>query len=52
METDSVGDNELIAWVRGDNVRSNALKEVGLFEPARDDNAFRRLWKDGHYFPS
>ncbi|MBC6405676.1 MAG: DUF2791 family P-loop domain-containing protein [Rhodospirillales bacterium] len=39
----SIGDNEMIAWVRGDNVRSNALKGVGLFEPARDDNAFRRL---------
>ena len=39
----SVSDNELIAWVRGDNVRSSALKSVGLFEPARDDNAFRRL---------
>jgi hypothetical protein len=38
-----VTDNELIAWVRGDNVRSNPLKSMGLFEPARDDNAFRRL---------
>ena len=40
---DSVGDSEIISWVRGDNVRSNALKSVGLFEAARDDNAFRRL---------
>lgn len=40
---DSVIDNEMIAWIRGDNVRSTALKNVGLFEPARDDNAFRRL---------
>ena len=39
----SVGDSEIIAWVRGDNVRSSALRSVGLFEPARDDNAFRRL---------
>ena len=39
----SVGDGEIIAWVRGDNVRSSALRGVGLFEPARDDNAFRRL---------
>lgn len=39
----SVGDNELISWVRGDNVRSSSLKSQGLFEPARDDNAFRRL---------
>lgn len=36
-------DSELIAWVRGDNVRSAALKAEGLFEPVRDDNAFRRL---------
>lgn len=36
-------DSELISWVRGDNVRSNSLKNIGLFEPARDDNAFRRL---------
>lgn len=40
---ESVVDNELIAWVRGDNVRSTALKATGLFEPVRDDNAFRRL---------
>ncbi len=40
---EAVIDNEIIAWVRGDNVRSSALKNVGLFEPARDDNAFRRL---------
>lgn len=41
--TDAVSDNELIAWVRGDNARSSALRNTGLFEPARDDNAFRRL---------
>ena len=39
----SVGDSEIISWVRGDNVRSSGLRSVGLFEPARDDNAFRRL---------
>lgn len=39
----AVSDNELISWVRGDNVRSTSLKSMGLFEPARDDNAFRRL---------
>jgi hypothetical protein len=39
----AVSDNELISWVRGDNVRSAPLKAMGLFEPARDDNAFRRL---------
>jgi hypothetical protein len=40
---DAVSDSELIAWVHGDQVRSNTLKHLGLFEPARDDNAFRRL---------
>lgn len=41
--SDSVGDSELISWIKGDSVRSTALKNLGLFEPARDDNAFRRL---------
>jgi hypothetical protein len=41
--SEAVIDHELICWIRGDNVRSNALKNMGLFEPARDDNAFRRL---------
>ena len=40
---DAVSDNNLIAWIRGDNVRSGTLKDIGIFEPARDDNAFRRL---------
>lgn len=40
---EAVADRELIAWIRGDNVRSATLKNIGLFEPARDDNAFRRL---------
>lgn len=41
--TEAVADSELISWIRGDNVRSTALKAMGLFEPVRDDNAFRRL---------
>lgn len=41
--SEAVIDNEIIAWVRGDNIRSTALKNQGMFEPARDDNAFRRL---------
>lgn len=41
--SESVIDNEIIGWVRGDNIRSTALKNHGMFEPARDDNAFRRL---------
>jgi len=40
---EAVSDTELVAWVRGSNIRSNGLKNVGLFEPVRDDNAFRRL---------
>jgi hypothetical protein len=40
----SVADAELIAWVRGEPIRSKALKEAyGLHEPARDENAFKRL---------
>lgn len=39
----AVSDGELIAWSRGDGIRSAALKDMGLFEPVRDDNAFRRL---------
>ncbi len=41
--TEAVADSELISWIRGDNVRSTGLKALGLFEPVRDDNAFRRL---------
>ncbi len=41
--SEAVIDNEIIAWVRGDNIRSTALKNQGMFEPARDDNSFRRL---------
>ena len=41
--TDSVLDSELIGWVRGDSVKSHELRKLGLFEPVRDDIAFRRL---------
>ena len=41
--TEGVVDSELISWIRGDNIRSTALKAMALFEPVRDDNAFRRL---------
>jgi P-loop Domain of unknown function (DUF2791) len=40
---EAVADSELVSWIRGGNVRSTALKNLGLFEPVRDDNAFRRL---------
>jgi len=41
---ESVTDHDLRAWVRGENVRSKALREdYGLHEPARDETAFKRL---------
>jgi hypothetical protein len=40
---EAVADSELVSWIRGGNVRSTALKNQGLYEPVRDDNAFRRL---------
>jgi hypothetical protein len=36
-------DDSLISWVRGDKVTSTNLKSIGLFEPAKDENAFNRL---------
>jgi len=39
----SVTDFDLISWIRGDNVRSKALREKGIHEPVRDETAFRRL---------
>lgn len=39
-----VADEELRAWVRGDAIRSNNLKQkYGLYEPTRDETAFQRL---------
>ena len=40
---ESLIDTELISWMRGDRVRSVALKEVGIYEPLIDGNAFSRL---------
>lgn len=40
----SAGDQELISWIRGDNVRSNHLKQqYALHEPTTDATAFQRL---------
>ncbi len=37
-------DQELIAWVRGDKIRSRNLRECySLHEPTRDETAFKRL---------
>lgn len=41
--TEAVADSELISWVRGDQIRSATLRGNGLFEPVRDETAFRRL---------
>lgn len=41
--TESVADRELISWIRGGNVRSTVLKSGGMYDPIRDENAFRRL---------
>jgi hypothetical protein len=39
----SVSDRDLIAWTRGESVRSSALRGYGLHEPASDTSAFQRL---------
>ncbi|GAB6056904.1 BREX system ATP-binding domain-containing protein [Desulfonatronum parangueonense] len=36
-------DDELISWVRGTKISSRGLKELGLTEPAKEENAFARL---------
>ena len=36
-------DDSLWSWVRGDRVTSANLKNLGLSEPAKDENAFNRL---------
>jgi len=41
---ESLTDRDLRSWIRGENIRSKALKEnYGLHESARDETAFRRL---------
>ena len=36
-------DPQLVSWIRGEHVKSKPLREIGLFEPAGDTTAFRRL---------
>jgi len=44
-------DRELRAWLRGENIRSRGLKETySLYEPARDETAFRRLENNHQVF--
>lgn len=37
------GDMEIISWLRGDDIKSKHLKDMGLHRPAKDDSAFNRL---------
>lgn len=49
----SSADNELISWIRGDNIRSAGLKQThGLYEPATDATAFQRLKTLVHFLRS
>lgn len=41
--TVSPADFEIISWLRGDDVKSKHMKDLGLQKPAKDDNAFNRL---------
>ncbi|MGD9976163.1 MAG: BREX system ATP-binding domain-containing protein [Desulfatirhabdiaceae bacterium] len=34
---------EIISWIRGDDVKSKYLREMGLHKPVKDDSAFNRL---------
>ena len=41
---DSILDNELVSWIKGDKIRSKNLKDnYSLHEPIRDETAFTRL---------
>ena len=41
--TPTTTDDILMSWVRGDKMTSTYLKNIGLSEVARDENAFNRL---------
>lgn len=41
--SEAIIDYEILSWVRGDKIRSPALRNEGLSEPVQDANAFRRL---------
>lgn len=41
--TPTTTDDNLMSWVRGDKVTSTHLKNIGLAEVAKDENAFNRL---------
>ncbi len=45
----NVTDDELISWVRGTKISSKGLKELGLSEPANENNAFSRLKTTIHF---
>jgi len=39
----SPADREIISWIRGDDVKSKHLKDLGLHKPTKDNDAFKRL---------
>ena len=41
--TTTPADMEIISWLRGDDVKSKYLKDIGLHKPVKDDSAFTVL---------
>jgi P-loop Domain of unknown function (DUF2791) len=41
--TPTPADMEIIPWMRGDDIKSKHLREMGLHKPVKDDSAFNRL---------
>jgi hypothetical protein len=41
--TATPADIEIISWIRGDDVKSKHLRDMGLHKPVKDDSAFNRL---------
>lgn len=41
--TTTPADMEIISWMRGDDIKSRHLRDIGLHKPVKDDSAFNRL---------
>ena len=41
--TATPADMEIIGWLRGDNITSKHLRDMGMHKPVKDDSAFNRL---------
>jgi len=41
--TATPADMEIISWMRGDDIKSKHLRDMGLHKPVKDDSAFNRL---------